>query len=50
MPVIVEGDVDVEQPLRPVRVAAAHVFQAVLDQPDRNAEPAREIAGTAPCA
>ena len=42
---IVEGDLDVEQPLRPVRVAAAHVFQPVLDQPHREAEPARQIAG-----
>ena len=42
--VVVEGDLDVEQPLRPMRVAAAHVLQPVLDQPHRKAEPAREIA------
>ena len=41
---IVEGHLDVEQPLRPVHVAAAHVLQPVLDQPHRKAEPAREIA------
>ncbi len=42
--VVVEGDLHVEQPLRPMGVAAAHVLQPVLDQPHREAEPAREIA------
>ena len=42
--VVVVRDLDVEQPLRPVHVAAAHVLQPVLDQPHRTAEPLREIA------
>ena len=41
---VVERDFDIEQPLRPMRVAAAHVFQPVLDQPDRKTQPPRQIA------
>ncbi len=41
---IVEGGLDVEVALRPVGVAAAHVLEPILDQPHRDAEPAREVA------
>ena len=41
---VVERHLDVEIALRPVHVAAAHVFQPVLDQPHRHAEPPRQIA------
>ena len=40
----VERDLDVEEALRPVHVAAAHVLQPVLDQPHRHAEALRQIA------
>ena len=41
---IVEGQLDIEHALRPVHVAAAHVLQPILDQLDRAAEPARQVA------
>ena len=41
---VVERDLDVEVALGAVNVAAAHVLQAVLDQPHRKTEPAREVA------
>ncbi len=37
--VIVEGDIDVENALRSVRIAAAHVLQPVFDQTHRPAQP-----------
>ena len=41
--VIVEGDLDVENPVRAVGVAAAHIVQPVLDQAHRPAEPPRQM-------
>ena len=41
--VIVEGDFDVEDALRAMRVAAAHVLQPVLDEAHRSAEPPRQM-------
>ena len=42
---VVERDLDIEVAFRPMRVAAAHVLQPILDQPHGKAEPARKIAG-----
>ncbi len=41
--VIVEGDIDVEDALGAVGVAAAHIVEPVLDQPHRPAEPPRQM-------
>ena len=48
--VAVERDLDVEDALRTVHVAAAHVLQPVLDQPHGAAELARRDAPRARCA
>ena len=39
-----EGGLDIEYPVGAVHIAAAHVLQAVLDEPDRHVQAAREIA------
>src|SRR5207247_6466684 len=41
---IVEGDLDVEIARRTMRIAAAHVLEAVFPQPHGKAEPPRQIA------
>ena len=43
--VAVEGERHVEQPVRPVRVAARHVVEPVLDEAHRHPQPAREVSG-----
>ncbi len=45
MPSLGESGFDVEDAVRALRVAAAHVLEPVLDQPHGHAEPAREITG-----
>ena len=41
--VLVEGDLDVEDPVRPVRIAGAHVVQPILEQANGAAQHPRQV-------